>query len=87
MTFPGDSQSDDVDDIGMFHPLLYVILVEGTIEPAWSERLSGMTVTVHATAEGPRTTLAGVLVVQAALQGVLKLVYDLGLPVLAVTRA
>ena len=34
-----------------------------------------------------RRTLAGVLIDQAALQGVLKTLYDLGLPVLSVTSA
>jgi hypothetical protein len=71
----------------MFDPAMYVILVQGALESAWSERLSGMAITIHATPDGPRTTLAGVLVDQAALQGVLKTLYDLGLPVLSVTSA
>jgi hypothetical protein len=67
--------------------LMYVLLVQGALESWYSDRLSGMAVTVCETPDGPRTTLAGVLVDQAALQGVLTTLYDLGLPVLAVTSA
>jgi hypothetical protein len=74
-------------DVAMFDPLMYVILVHGALEDSWSERLSGMSITIHETPDGSRTTLAGVLVDQAGLQGVLKTLYDLGLPVLSVTSA
>ena len=71
----------------MFDPVMCVILVQGSLESSWSERLCGMSITVHETPDGSRTTLAGVLIDQAALQGVLKTLYDLGLPVLSVTSA
>jgi hypothetical protein len=74
-------------DVAMFDPVMCVILVHGALESSWSERLSGMLITVHETPDGPRTTLAGVLLDQAVLQGVLKTLYDLGLPVLSVTSA
>ena len=74
-------------DVEMFDSSMYVILVRGELEQSWSERLSGMSITVHEMPDGPRTTLAGVLIDQAALQGVLKALYDLGLPVLSVTSA
>ena len=76
-----------VHDVAMFDAVMYVILVNGALERTWSERLGGMTITVHQTPDGARTTLAGVLLDQAALQGVLKTLYDLGLPVLSVTSA
>jgi hypothetical protein len=71
----------------MFASLMYIIVVQGALEGAWSERLGGMAITVHDTSDGPRTTLAGMLTDQSALQGVLKTLYDLGLPVLSVTSA
>jgi hypothetical protein len=74
-------------DVEMFDRVMYVILVRGALESSWSERLSGMSITIHKAPAGPRTTLAGVLIDQAALQGVLQTLYDLGLPVLSVTSA
>jgi hypothetical protein len=71
----------------MFDPVKYVIVVQGTLEKSWYERLSGMVIMVHEAAGGPQTTLSGVLPDQTALQGVLKALYDLGLPVLSVTSA
>ena len=83
----GRSGRDAAHDFDMFDSWVYVILVQGALESTWSDRLSGMSITVHETPDGPRTTLAGTLVDQAALQGVLTTLYDLGLPVLAVTSA
>jgi hypothetical protein len=71
----------------MFDPVMCVILVQGALEESWSERLSGMSITIYETPDGARTTLAGMLIDQAALQGVLKSLYDLGLPVLSVTSS
>jgi hypothetical protein len=73
------------DYLGMFDPIHCVILVQGALESSWSERLGGLTIAAHTTPGGPRTTLVGVLVDQAVLQGVLKTLYDLGLPLLSVT--
>ena len=54
---------------------------------AIARRLGGMVVTVHEATGEPHTTLSGVLPDQTALQGVLKSLYDLGLPVLSVASA
>ena len=83
----GRSGHETAREINMFDASVYVILVQGALESEWSDRLSGMSITVHETRDGPCTTLAGMLVDQAALQGVLKTLYDLGLPVLSVTSA
>ena len=83
----GRSRQDWPRGMEMFEPQVYVITAQGELEPAWSDRLGGMTITVHHRLDGPVTILTGELVDQAALQGVLTLLYDLGLPVLAVTRA
>ena len=68
-------------------PAIYQIIVEGRIDPAWSDRLEGMTL-YQATAEAgsPLTTLEGELGDQAALAGVLNTIYELHLPVLLVKR-
>jgi hypothetical protein len=71
----------------MFDAIMYIILVQGALESSYSDRLSGMAITVFEAPDGPCTTLAGVLIDQTALQGVLKTLYDLGLPVLSVTSA
>jgi hypothetical protein len=70
-----------------FEPQVYVITLQGELEPSWSDRLGGMTINVHHTLDGPVTVLTGELVDQAALQGILKAVYDLGLPVVSVASA
>jgi hypothetical protein len=83
----GASRQDRPRAGAMFGPQVYVITLQGDLEPTWSERLGGMSITVHHAPDGPLTILTGQLVDQAALQGVLKAVYDLGLPVVSVTSA
>ena len=63
----------------------YQISVQGRIDPAWSDLLGGMTISVT-TGEGGTsvTTLDGVFSDQAALLGVLNSLYELHLPVLSV---
>ena len=73
--------------LNMFDPVLCVIQVQGALEGSWSARLCGLAIAVDETAGGPRTTLAGELPDQAAVHGVLTTLYDLGLPLLAVTSA
>jgi hypothetical protein len=78
---------ETADAVDMFASLMYVIVIQGALESSYSDRLSGMTIMVFETPDGPCTTLAGVLIDQAALQGVLRTLYDLGLPVLSVASA
>ena len=68
-------------------PSIYQIIVQGRIDPTWSDRLEGMAIQ-QAPAEGgvPVTTLEGELSDQAALAGVLNTIYELHLPVLLVKR-
>jgi hypothetical protein len=65
---------------------IYQINVQGRIDPAWSDRLEGMTIS-HASLETapPITTLQGKLSDQTALAGVLNTLYELHLTVLSVT--
>ncbi len=69
------------------HPVNYQIIVQGKIDPTWSDRLEGMTISLTA-GEGREmnTILQGELNDQAALAGVLNTLYELHLPVLLVKR-
>jgi hypothetical protein len=71
--------------LNMFDPVVCVILVQGALECAWSERLCGLALAVYEADGGPRTLLAGRLPDQAAVHGVLTTLYDLGLPVISLT--
>jgi hypothetical protein len=64
---------------GMF----YEIRVEGHLGDSWSPWFEGMTIRHEASGE---TVLAGALIDQPALHGVLMRIRDLGLPLVSVTR-
>ena len=60
----------------------YEIRLDGRLGPRWSTRFEGMTLT---TGDG-FTLLAGRVVDQAALHGLLQQLRDMGLPLVSVTR-
>lgn len=65
-------------------PVTYEIKVPGQLDMGWLDWSEGMTITVESAGEGPViTTLTGV-VDQAALQGLLRRLYSLGLPLISV---
>ena len=65
-------------------PATYQIKVPGHLGESWSDWAGGMTITVDCEGDGlPVTTLTGT-VDQAALQGLLRRLYSLGLPLLSV---
>ena len=69
-------------------PVAYQIKVPGQIGESWSDWASGMNISVDSEGEGegnshPITTLTGTLD-QAALQGLLRQLYALGLPLISV---
>jgi hypothetical protein len=67
-------------------PATYQIKVPGHLDEGWSDWAGGMTITVESEGDGPPiTTLTGT-VDQAALQGLLRRLYSLGLPLLSVNR-
>jgi hypothetical protein len=71
---------------GLDQPATYQIRVEGRLDERWSDWFEGMTVTVEREGDGPPiTTLTGTVADQAALQGMLRTLYTLGLPVRSVT--
>jgi len=65
-------------------PATYQIKVPGELSDSWSDWAGGMTITVESEGDGPPvTTLTGTLD-QAALQGLLRRLYSLGLPLISV---
>ena len=65
----------------------YRILINGTLDAGWSNRLGGMTISAARLAGGtPTTTLIGELADQSALVGVLNTLHDLGIPLVAMER-
>jgi hypothetical protein len=68
-------------------PAIYQIRVPGELGENWSEWIDEMTITVDREGDGPDgppvTTLQGTLD-QAALQGLLRRLYSLGLPLMSV---
>jgi hypothetical protein len=64
-------------------PATYQIKVPGELGESWSDWFGGMTITVEREGDGlPVTTLTGTLD-QAALQGLLRRLYSLGLPLIS----
>lgn len=69
------------------NPATYQIIVQGRIDPIWSDRLEGMLIYLNTVEKNSCTTmLVGELSDQAALAGVLNILYEMQLPVLSVKR-
>jgi len=67
-------------------PATYRIKVPGHLGESWSDWAGWMTITVETEGDGPTvTTLTGTLD-QAALHGLLRRLYSLGLPLISVNR-
>ena len=65
-------------------PVTYQIKVPGHLDGSWSEWDERMTVTAESEDDGqPVTALTGIID-QAALQGLLRQLYSLGLPLISV---
>jgi hypothetical protein len=68
----------------LHQPATYQIQVPGHLDARWLDWVEGLTTTVESQGEGPPvTTLTGRLD-QAALQGLLRRLYSLGLPLVSV---
>jgi len=71
--------------LNLDQPATYQIKVPGRLDENLSDWVEGMTITVEREDDGSLiTTLTGVLVDQAALQGLLRRLYTLGLPLIEV---
>ena len=66
-------------------PRTYRIVVEGHLEPSWSDRLAGLLITPYTTEQSSqRTQFVGPIRDLAELSGVLNTLYDLHLGLLSV---
>ena len=65
------------------HPLFYQIKIRGHIDDQWSDWFEGMTI---ARLDSGETVLAGPVVDDASLHGLLKRVRDLGMPLISVNQ-
>ncbi|MGD2000327.1 MAG: hypothetical protein PVJ00_07145 [Desulfobacterales bacterium] len=67
-------------------PATYRIEVEGVLDEVWADSLAGMRLSIRKRADQSTvTTLTGLLRDQAELSGVLNGLYELHLPILAVS--
>ena len=65
-------------------PATYQIRVPGELDASWSDWAGSMTITVESEGEAPPvTTLTGIVTDQPALQGLLRQLYSLGLPLIS----
>jgi hypothetical protein len=72
-------------ELALDQPATYEIQVPGVLDPSWSDWIGGMTVSVASEGDGPPVTaLTGIVADQAALQGLLRRLYSVGLPLLSV---
>ena len=75
---------EDKRKLTLDRPATYQIKVPGELDESWSEWVGSMTIAVDSEGGGlPVTTLTG-RVDQAALQGLLRRLYSLGLPLISV---
>ena len=65
-------------------PATYQVKVPGYLDERWSEWAEGMTITIESEGDDPPVTTLTGTIDQAALQGLLRRLYSLGLPLLSV---
>jgi hypothetical protein len=64
-------------------PMVYQIRIEGHLDRRWTDWFGGMTITLK---DNGDTLLAGPVVDQAALHGLLRKIRDLGMPLISAVR-
>lgn len=68
-------------------PSVYTITVQGALDASWMDYFDNMKFQPGQAKDGsPTTTLSGTLADQAAVQGVLQKLYNLGFPLISVVR-
>jgi hypothetical protein len=73
--------------IKLDQPCNYRICVQGQLDKAWADYFEGMQIENTCEPDGCKVTyLSGTLIDQAALQGVLQKLYNLGFPLIRAER-
>ena len=76
-----------LEDLEFGGPAHYRIVVQGTLDDAWRERLAGLDITrIDRGAQAPHTVLLGHILDQAELNGVIETLYGLHLPIVCVEQ-
>jgi hypothetical protein len=70
--------------LSLDQPATYEIRVPGRLDESWSDWFGVMRITVESEDDGPPVTTLSGAVDQAALQGLLRHLYSVGLPLLSV---
>jgi len=70
--------------LNLDRPATYQIKVPGVLDERWADRNGGMTVTVESDEDGPPITTLTTTVDQAALHGLLRRLFSVGLPLISV---
>ena len=68
----------------LYQPATYQIKVPGILDENWSDWNVGMTITIESDQNAPPITVLTGTVDQAALQGLLRRLYGLGVPLISV---
>lgn len=73
--------------LSLDQPAAYRIIVQGALDAGWADYFENLQFNVSRAQDGsPITSLVGSLPDQAAVQGVLQKLYNLGFPLLSVER-
>ena len=75
---------EDVKKLNLYHPATYQIKVPGHLDERWSDWAENMEITTETRQDGLLVTALTGPVDQAALLGLLRRLYSLGLPLLSV---
>jgi hypothetical protein len=74
----------DKPKLTLSRPATYQIKVPGHLDASWADWDGRMTLTVESEGDGPPVTTLTGIVDQAALHGLLRRLYSLGLPLISV---
>lgn len=76
--------SNDKSKLTLYRPVIYQIKVPGALDPLWVDDTSSLSVVVEENVSGQPISILTGLMDQAALLGLLRRLYGLGLPLISV---
>ena len=75
---------DEKQKITLDQPVIYQIKVPGQLDESWTDWVGEMTITVESEGDDPPVTILTGIVDQAAVHGLLRRLYALGVPLISV---